>query len=368
MADTGSGTTPAELRGDALFPKVGGELWAILYEDSEVAPEMFTGEGAKEAALNRFEQAANGYQCTLVTNVELRGDAPEPDWRAIADEAIKAVKGRWVSVSYDCPGDTPEPVQPLAQGEARGAALIEGPMTQTEVDDYIRQHFGGPTNYCAMCEAGLMHLECDDACRPRAPEPQPVLPTLIDDDPLNPLTNAGARQQRERQLRAALAHSAALESEIERLKQCKRTYDTNLTTLKSNHRIQLAEEMENQRELSEERTRLQSLLEQEAEQREHWYRQYGNSEASYRAALSAANFHPVELAVIEPADQMRGDDGGHCRDQNPVRAGSGVIERHVTLGPAMVTDGNDPHRSLGVFGKVSFRRHVRSVAQRAVTA
>jgi hypothetical protein len=44
-------------------------VWAILYEDAEVGPEIFTGCGATTAAHRRFDLVKTGYNCHLFVRV-----------------------------------------------------------------------------------------------------------------------------------------------------------------------------------------------------------------------------------------------------------------------------------------------------------
>lgn len=64
----------------------GTEAWAILFEDPDHGNETFFGEGAAEAALRRFEQARQTWNCTLFRQYapmgwatpEARGAQPLP--------------------------------------------------------------------------------------------------------------------------------------------------------------------------------------------------------------------------------------------------------------------------------------------------
>jgi hypothetical protein len=55
----------ALVRTDAPPPSA----WLIFYEDHVVTPEVFVGEGAKEAAYKRFNQARDHWSCHLFARV-----------------------------------------------------------------------------------------------------------------------------------------------------------------------------------------------------------------------------------------------------------------------------------------------------------
>jgi len=46
-------------------------VWAIIYEDAEVSPEIFTGCGATDAAHRTFNTVKTGYNCHLFVRVAI---------------------------------------------------------------------------------------------------------------------------------------------------------------------------------------------------------------------------------------------------------------------------------------------------------
>lgn len=46
------------------------EVWLIYFEDADMKPEVFIGNGAKESARARFRQLAGNCDCSLFQRVE----------------------------------------------------------------------------------------------------------------------------------------------------------------------------------------------------------------------------------------------------------------------------------------------------------
>ena len=61
--------TPAAGQGwqpDLSYGKHAKEAWVILFEDAEVKPEVFIGEGAEQAARHRFKKCLLNWNCHLL--------------------------------------------------------------------------------------------------------------------------------------------------------------------------------------------------------------------------------------------------------------------------------------------------------------
>jgi hypothetical protein len=85
----------------------GDEAWAILYEDPDHGNEVFSGAGAEQAAVRRFEQARQTWNCTLFRQYAPMG------WRHPGER-----------------GDTPPPTRRTADGLAEAWAEVEAVLPE----------------------------------------------------------------------------------------------------------------------------------------------------------------------------------------------------------------------------------------------
>lgn len=86
-----------------------GELWAILFHDTDMPPAVFHGEGAEEAARRKYHAVRSTYNCVLMAPASIRR-APNADARA----AEAAMRERAAKVP-----DEYEPRQVVGDGGGR---------------------------------------------------------------------------------------------------------------------------------------------------------------------------------------------------------------------------------------------------------
>jgi hypothetical protein len=55
------------------------EVWAIIFEDNDVKPEIFMGDGCESAAKERFKQCLVRWNCHLLTNATMQDTVPRSE-------------------------------------------------------------------------------------------------------------------------------------------------------------------------------------------------------------------------------------------------------------------------------------------------